>query len=586
MASTKPAKALENWLLGAGKNLNRLPKPLLSTFDAGLRFGPYLILFLSVWFAIQSYWSILPGIFQDEYVYSMGARKTPLAEQDYPNYLFSLLFQTTNSCGVEFYQCGKALNSILLVVFLALVFQISRTVHSRNISLLLTAAAAVSPVTVFASFFMPEMLFYTLNLLAIYLLLMAFRKKSALLWFALSLVLGLALLTKRHELFLLPGFALAILIILLQNKATIFGALFRAVAFGLLIPVLLRQLGVLLIVGDFFAPLLGSTYASSFRESLGGSSGDSDGAAPSIFELLSQGTWHLVFHLAVLAIFGLFALRVSRPVVEQQRSSVELSNIARGRLSVVTLSLVGAIVPVVTFFESYLTLVGDDHSLRLLGRYYEFVLVLLLILAVGLVGGKVSPARRRIWIGATAGSYLVFVMLIGPFIQTGPSDSMTIHGLKTLGPWILVFVAMFLIGSLLLKRSRAIGAGIISILIPLLIVSAGLATRSDVASTIGSRFSSVDLAGQFVAEALPEVRSERILVIGRSRVEVTAVKFSIDQPNVRHSLQPDKPRQLSARRLQNIEYIVTVAPAALVTSVDVELIHEGPGFTVYIVNRP
>lgn len=586
MASTKPAKSLENWLLGAGKNLNRVPKPLLSTFDAGFRFGPYLILFFSVWFAIQSYWSILPGIFQDEYVYSMGARKTPLAEQDYPNYLFSWLFQTTNSCGAEFYQCGKALNSILLVVFLALVFQISRTIHSRNLSLLLTSVAALSPVTVFASFFMPEMLFFTLNLLAIYLLLLAVQKRSASLWAGMSLVLGLALLTKRHELFLLPGFVLAIFIILLQQKFTIVGAFVRAISFGLVIPVVLRQLGVLIVSGDFFAPLLGSTYASSFRESSGDSTADSDAATASIFELLSQGTWHLVFHLAVLGIFGLFALRVSRPVVSQQRSQAELADLARGRVSVITLSLIGAIVPVVTFFESYLTLVGDDHSLRLLARYYEFVLVLLLILAVGLVGKRVSASRRRVWIVVTAGSYLVFLMLIGPFIQTGPSDSMTIHGLRTLGPWILVFVAVFFVGSLLLKRSRAIGAGIVSLLIPLLIVSSGLATRSDVASTIGSNLSSVDLAGQFVAKAIPEARPDRILVIGRSRVEVTAVKFSIDQPNVRHSLQPERPKKLSAKRLQNIEYIVTVAPAVLVTSVDVELIHEGPGFAVYIVNRP
>ncbi len=586
MASTKPAKSLENWLLGAGKNLNRAPKPLLSTFDAGLRFGPYLILFFSVWYAIQSYWSILPGIFQDEYVYSMGARKTPLAEQDYPNYLFSLLFQTTNSCGVDFYQCGKALNSIFLLVFLVLVFLISRTIHSKRLSLLLTSVAAVSPVTVFGSFFMPEMLFYTLNLLAVYLLLLAVQKNSVLLWMALSLVLALALLTKRHELFLLLGFALAILIIMLQNKATILGALVRALSFGLAIPVLIRQLGIFFIAGDFFAPLLGSTYASSFRQSLGGPGSDSDGSPSSIFEQLSQGTWHLVFHLSVLAIFGLFALRVSRPVVSDQKNQVKLTDIARGRLSVLTLSLIGAIVPVVTFFESYLTLVGDDHSLRLLGRYYEFVLVLLLILAVGLLAERVSVARRRIWIGATAGSYLVFVMLIGPFVQTGPSDSMTIHGLKTLGPWILVFVTLFFAGSLLLKRSRALGAGIISVLIPLLIVSMGLATRTEVASTIGSSFASVDLAGQFVASELPEARAERILVIGRSRVEVTAVKFSIDQPNVRHSLQPDRPKQLSARRLQNIEYIVTVAPAVLITSIDVELIHEGPGFNVYVVNRP
>ena len=585
MARPQSLLQTEDVLLRLSGTLNRLPPSVQQIIAFGFRLAPYLILGLALWFSIRSYWGILPGIFQDEYVYSMGARKIPLSEQPYPNYLFAAIFQTVNYCGVEFYQCAKALNSAFLVGFVWLVYAISRQIHTRNVSLLIAAVAAVSPVTLFASFFMPEMMFFTLNLLAVFVLLTSGGRRY-LPWIALSVILAAALLTKRHELFLLPGFALAAFVLLRNRGTSALKAFLVAIVFAVGLPVLLRQVSVFVLTGNPFPPLLGSTYADSFQNSLAGVDGESNDAPFSIFNLLSQGAWHFVFHISVLIIFGLALLRAGKPPSEASPVRGKDGRSMRHRLSVISLSLVASVLPAVVFFETYLTIIGDNHSYRLLGRYYEFVYVLLLVASVASASDWSRRPKDRLWKFATPLGFGVFLMVIGPFIETGPADSMIIHGLKVIGPWILLFLLGYLIALFVLAKSPGAASIVISVLVPALMVSTGFVARADVEKRIGTSVSSVDRAGMFIADSIPEARGEQILVIGRSRVEVTATKFWIDEPGVRHSIQPEGPREISGKKLRGIDYIVTLYPTALVTTIDVELLFESPGFRVFIVNKP
>jgi hypothetical protein len=135
-------------------------------------------------------------------------------------------------------------------------------------------------------------------------------------------------------------------------------------------------LAVFALTGNPFPPLLGSTYADSFQNSLAGVDGESNDAPFSIFNLLSQGAWHFVFHISVLIIFGLALLRAGKPPSEASPVRGKDGRSMRHRLSVISLSLVASVLPAVVFFETYLTIIGDNHSYRLLGRYYEFVYVL------------------------------------------------------------------------------------------------------------------------------------------------------------------------------------------------------------------
>ena len=67
-----------------------------------------------------------PAILGDEYIYSQSARhQSPWGPQitgDFSNYLFNIVYSTTNVCGPNFYTCGKILNLVFFVGFIFLIF--------------------------------------------------------------------------------------------------------------------------------------------------------------------------------------------------------------------------------------------------------------------------------------------------------------------------------------------------------------------------------------------------------------------------------------------------------------------------------
>lgn len=581
----KGPKPLDSALLWLSKGLRKAPDWvqlglafLLSKYHFGVLFSAFVI-------SIISYWNVLPGIFQDEYVYSMEARKLEIADQSYPNYLFSILFKTTNLCSAAFYSCSKGINSVLLAGLLVFIYLISRTIHSERASALLTAIVALSPTTVFASFFMPEMLFFLLNTIAIWALIRILAKPSKFYWVLFCLSLGLALLTKRHELFILPGFVLASFWILRTRGLGLIPALLVSLSTGFVVPILIRQFVVLLLTGQPWAGLLGSTYANSFRESTGTNGGSEN--QTSVLNLLTQGFWHNILHVAVLLLMGLAFVNWSNLGKSSPGENEGPESNSGKTLEIIVLSLAFSIVPIVVFFEAYLTQSGDNHTFRLLARYFEFLFPLIMLLAARKANDKIFASNRRIWLVLVFASYVLFMFVIGPFFSTGPSDSPTIHGLKLVGPAILIFFAATVLILLFKKVSkyRVFKGTILAMIVPALVLSAGLATRVDLREGLGTELSYFDRAGIYVKNNLDFTSGEELLVIGRTRTEIVATKFAVDQPGIRHSIQPEQSKKLSEKKLQGVRHVVVLFPTALVTNALIDLVYEGEGFLVYAVRR-
>ena len=103
---------------------------------------------------------VLPAVMQDEYVYSMQARKLPLAELEYPNYLFSWLYGGTDVCGLSYYSCAKTLNLVFFAGFIAVIFAVAFTLLGRWWALAIALATALGPAGVYTSVFMPESMYF------------------------------------------------------------------------------------------------------------------------------------------------------------------------------------------------------------------------------------------------------------------------------------------------------------------------------------------------------------------------------------------------------------------------------------------
>jgi hypothetical protein len=74
--------------------------------------------------------------------------------------LFSLLYSSTNLCGDQFYACAKGLNAIFLLGIIALVWILAMRLFGLLAAVVASTATALSPISVYVSFFMPDTMFF------------------------------------------------------------------------------------------------------------------------------------------------------------------------------------------------------------------------------------------------------------------------------------------------------------------------------------------------------------------------------------------------------------------------------------------
>jgi phosphoglycerol transferase len=153
----------------------------------------------------------------DEYIYSTQARNLPFAEHSYSNYLFSWFMGFTKYCGPEFYTCTKAINSVFFLATVALVLLIALRLLSFWQSIFVASIAALSPIAIPVSYFMPESMYFFMMTLAIWVALTISTKPNWWIWSSLGLVVGLASLVKPHAIFVAPAFLMFALFIQRNN---------------------------------------------------------------------------------------------------------------------------------------------------------------------------------------------------------------------------------------------------------------------------------------------------------------------------------------------------------------------------------
>ncbi len=84
----------------------------------------------------------------------------PSPAGDFSNYLFNLVYSSTNLCGDAFYTCGKLLNLVFFVGFLTVIFIIAKRYMNYWIAFAFTILAGLSPLSVYTSMFLPETMYF------------------------------------------------------------------------------------------------------------------------------------------------------------------------------------------------------------------------------------------------------------------------------------------------------------------------------------------------------------------------------------------------------------------------------------------
>jgi phosphoglycerol transferase len=536
-------------------------------------------------FSISRVWNVLPSIMGDEYIYSSQARNLPFIEHTYSNYLFSWVMSFTNTCGPGFYSCTKAINSIFFIGTVVLTFVIARRLMSISWAAFASSIIALSPISIPVSHFMPETMYFFMMLLTVWTSLLVAKNPRWWAWGLPGAVVGLSSLVKPHAVFLVPAFLLFALIVQFKSSQNPWLDSVKSAAANL-IGFTVAKFGVgfifagemgLRLFGGYGSPVNALNSAASVVK-------DSIEAEPTtgIEILLQVSSSHILAHTAALLFLAGIplltslntswsAIRTKQPINEDRALSV--------LVVLISVTMIG----VVSVFEAYVSTTGDDHSNRLILRYYEFLLPMFVILGLNLVNSVDTSRRTRVIQGIVVTlAALLFAIFYPVVFQKQYADSSTLPGIGS-NSWLMFAVgAAVVIAVLIWVANPTRGNQIVGrALIPLVLVVALISSQIKLIETNGT-LAYFDVAGQMSERLLDGVPGEKIMVVGDTRTEIFTVKFWIDTPAIKHLIVGEE-SVLRMDLIGDVDYVVTLGNITL--DVPNEPVQEGAEYRITKITR-
>ena len=551
----------------------------------------YFWLLLPVAFAawaISRIWSILPTVMGDEYVYTTASKHLPFAEQYYSNYIFSWVMSATNMCGTDFYVCTKSINSVFFALTILFTFLIAARFLTFGWSVFVASVTALSPIAIPVSYFMPETMYFTAMTGVILVALLVAEKGKWQLWSLVGISLGLAALVKPHAIFMLPAFSIfAFMVAYKFSKgswtsgiksagATVIG--FAVAKFGL--GFLFAGTAGLSLFGGYSSPVEALVQVTENETPL---ISEQLGTEESGVELLLSVTFgHLAMHLAVLLFLAgiplLLSLRVLLAGLKKPEPIGPVSS-----LFILIALITFSIISVVSVFEAYVTVGGDDHRDRLILRYYEFLIPQFIIMGLLLPRFTDSKTTWRVVQGALVIAASIFFSIFYPAnFDQQYADSSTLPGFAVNGDLFIGIAVLISAVILYWIFTPEEGNSIIGRFVIPLVMVASLTLSQNQLININGTAAYFDYAGWESREFLEGVAGDRIIVIGQTRTEVFTVKFWIDEPNIKDLLVLEG-TVVPAGNVTESDYAVTLGNIGI--DFPHEVVTEGEGYKLVKIVR-
>ena len=361
--------------------------------------------------------TVLPKILGDELIYSNNARHTAPADSSVPNYFFNLLYSTTSNFGYGFYTAAKVYNLFFLVALSAVVYLAARLIAKPGVSFVVALIALVGPISAYASYFTPEMMFYFGCAVVIYFALRFHARTGVGKWALLGFGLGLVTLVKPHALFLTAPLLAYIVYLAFKGEGN--GWLKSSAR-------LLTFTGALAItklgIGFAFAgqkglSLFGGSYDSGAQAAISSGGAPIGGALtdPNVAVIAAGGAvgttvWQVLFHISYMLMFlavpliltGIQTIRAFRTKGEPSETT---------KVSFFLFVALIALVLVSAAFVAYSSAFGETLQNRVMIRYYEYLIPFLplTLLPLGNHIPKLGSAAK--WaILAGAGVWLIIAL--------------------------------------------------------------------------------------------------------------------------------------------------------------------------------
>jgi phosphoglycerol transferase len=462
-----------------------------------------------------------PLVFADEWLYSKMSRLTPLADAIVPSYLYLWVFKGSNACGDGFYDCVRFGNALFFVGAAPFVYLIAREVTGPRLALCAAVLALLAPLNLFATFFMPESMYYFGFCVLSWVALTRAHWHPAAYGLVTGALLGLLSLVKIHALFLLPALCLFVLYAVATRDGQ-----GRRLAAGLLAAVLCAAamacvkfgLGYLL-AGPAGATLFGPFYGA----------GASQSASNPLARLLAAAFINARGHLMTLAVLLAVPLAaLVQLLVSRAARAAAGARLVRQQLY--ALLMLGAALGMTIAFTASIAGTGPDEVLRLHTRYYSFVFPLLFI-GVAAQLGRAGPGQQAAasWpIALPVGLALAAAAIFLPRYVMHLTDGPDIAGLD-LNDWTWhALVALDVLALVLWAWNSKIGAALSLFgALPLTMLVANYNQQDFLAHNLRVP-SGLDNAGRFAHRYVPRAEHKDITLAGLNQAELYRVQFHLD----------------------------------------------------------
>ena len=536
--------------------------------------------------ALYRSWSINPVILGDEYIYAMNAKYfqfwQPPVLGEFSNPLFNFLFSATRFCGSDFYQCGKVLNFLLFTLFATVLGSILLSLTQKlwlaaGFSVLVT----LSPTSVYVSMFLPEVFFFLMISLALASALRASKSFTPMNWSVVGSLIGIASLVKPHA--WMAFVAVSIFALVRGLSATAVGkmkVLYSGVAFS--ISTLLTRVIVgfalegpsgLNFFGQYVTPATLAEVGSGLQQEDPNISPVGGGELEAVFALFPDQLW--IHWVSAVALVGFSIYLVLLRVIS--RSSSAESEVRDFGLLVLIWFLV--LLVMIVAFTGWVTGGGDDHTLRVLLRYYDYTYLFLVLasLAIASNGFPKSPLVLRWGILAlvVAASSVAYSGMYGRLsiqIADAPYLAGMIVNVPIFNLASIVTVAALFVFAAFPRFAMPLTISVIS----LTLIPFGFQALAQYDFARGSDRPQ-DAAGRALAEALEVNPASQVFIAAQTRFEATGIALLGDDPEAQ-ILYVSPGAVLRASDASGADILVLLNGVTI--DGGAEIISEGEGFQI------
>lgn len=533
-------------------------------------------------------WMVNPAILGDEYLYSLNARKAapwdpPLAG-DFSNYLFNFVYQGTNLCGNAFYTCGKIFNLVFFLGFIFTLFIVALRFIPFWGAYGFMVLSALSPLSVYTSMFLPESMFFFFVGLILVATLRALNKFTWQNWALAGLSIGVASLVKPHAWLSAIAVGITMLVVGLSQRQKRWSTTFLS-GTALVGGAVLGRFVIGLLVGGPKALSLFGVYVdnSTVEQVVTGPAGVDEGTPitstspiDGVFALFTtQFNTHV---LALVALMGLAIIGTLVAVWDLFRTRELTAVNAFGLFAFIWLA---SLMIEIVMFTGWVTGGGDDHTTRILLRYYDF-----LFLIVPLAGLSVlaSPMARSLNAFFRWGTSILFAALLTPafsgFFATLTiqiADAPNLAGLVVNEQVFNSAATIGFLSILVFATFPKYSPWAFALLLPVTFAMTGWQIQDQYSMFRGS-LSAGDMAGKYMNSEFSEAELAQFSIIAPSRFDATNAGLWMDVPDIYYEAVPEGVEVPVDFLPEERRLVLLLGDYSLLG--ESEMLHQGEGFVI------